>query len=227
MLNEVVTVTLTDDGPNARCDVSVDGSQLALGGHANEFFMALFVVHSRQLTGTAFRPSRVWFAHPRPADMRALIDLFQTTTIAFDRPTNGFEIPREHLEARMLSADPALLSALDNHAETLLKAHRGPPGFLAEVQRTVREALTDGAPTLGEVAERLGTRPRTLQRRLAEAGTSFQRLVDTVREELARMYLAERTPLDQVAYLLGYAEMAAFRRAFKRWTGRTPRSWTG
>jgi len=65
---------------------------------------------------------------------------------------------------------------------------------------------------------------RTLQRRLAEQGTTFQEVVDEVRRELARKYLQDRAlGVTEVAYLLGFSELSAFDRAHRRWTGKAPR----
>ena len=65
--------------------------------------------------------------------------------------------------------------------------------------------------------------PRTLQRRLADEGARFHDLVDELRRELALEYVRDRRrPLGEIAYLLGYAELSPFLRAFKRWTGKTP-----
>jgi AraC-like DNA-binding protein len=77
---------------------------------------------------------------------------------------------------------------------------------------------------LSESARRLGLSARTLQRRLAGEGASFEQLVDAVRSELAARYLEDRRlSLNDVAFLLGYSDVGAFHRAHKRWTGKTPR----
>jgi AraC-like DNA-binding protein len=65
--------------------------------------------------------------------------------------------------------------------------------------------------------------PRTLGRRLAEEGTTFSELLDDLRRQLALRYVGTETHgLSEVAFLLGFSDVAAFYRAFKRWTGRTP-----
>ena len=90
----------------------------------------------------------------------------------------------------------------------------------------IRSALHGGVPGVAEVARRLQTSERTLQRRLAEQGTSFQRLVDEVRADMARRYLRHTAvELVEVSYLLGFTHPNSFFRAFKRWTGRTPESY--
>jgi AraC-like DNA-binding protein len=73
------------------------------------------------------------------------------------------------------------------------------------------------------VAKKLGLGPRTLQRRLKEYGADFKTLVDDTRRRFSLNYLRDRKhTLTEIAYLLGYSEVSAFNRAFKRWTGSTP-----
>mgnify|MGYP001946743321 CR=1 FL=1 len=64
---------------------------------------------------------------------------------------------------------------------------------------------------------------RTLQRRLAEEGTSFRTLLLEVRRELAERYISDpHMPLAEISYMLGFADSSSFSRAFKRWTGEPP-----
>src|SRR5690606_13027510 len=92
----------------------------------------------------------------------------------------------------------------------------------------IRAALLEafergGLPELPDVAQRLNLGPRTLQRRLAAAGTAWQALVDDVRRERALYWVRETDrPLAEIADVLGYAESRSFIRAFRRWTGETP-----
>jgi AraC-like DNA-binding protein len=80
-----------------------------------------------------------------------------------------------------------------------------------------------GILTLEDVAANFNTSPRSLQRRLQEENVSFQQLADDVRKSLALRYLATRThPVKEISAILGYNELSAFSRAFKRWTGKTP-----
>jgi AraC-like DNA-binding protein len=82
--------------------------------------------------------------------------------------------------------------------------------------------VTTGDVRIDVVARRLATTPRTLQRRLARAGTSFDVLCDQARKEAADAYLSDTTlSIAEVTYLLGYSEPTAFHRAFKRWHGDT------
>jgi AraC-like DNA-binding protein len=99
----------------------------------------------------------------------------------------------------------------------------GQDDWLAGLRSSVAESLCDGAPTIRTTSKRLGLSVRTLQRRLEQHDVDFRSLVAETRHELAKRYLAENTAnLTEIAFLLGYSELSAFDRAFRRWTGSTP-----
>ncbi len=95
--------------------------------------------------------------------------------------------------------------------------------LLASVRRVIGESLRDGDPKLVQVAKKLAVSPRTLQRQLKESGVDFKALADDTRRRFSLNYLRDRkNSLTEIAYLLGYSEVSAFNRAFRRWTGLTP-----
>jgi AraC-like DNA-binding protein len=120
--------------------------------------------------------------------------------------------------------DPPLRRWLERQAEDLLAHQPRSDDVRDQVRRILAAQSTAGDLRVGTVARRLATTPRTLQRRLAAAGTSFEALCDDTRRQAADGYLADTTlSLAEVAYLLGYSEPAAFHRAFRRWhPGTTP-----
>jgi AraC-like DNA-binding protein len=78
-------------------------------------------------------------------------------------------------------------------------------------------------PAIGVVARQLTLAPRTLQRRLAAEGVSYQQLVDVVRREAAERLLTDASmSIGEIGYLLGFSEPSAFHRAFKRWHSLAP-----
>ncbi|WP_420149660.1 AraC family transcriptional regulator [Spirosoma sp.] len=80
-----------------------------------------------------------------------------------------------------------------------------------------------GIPSLEEIAANFNTSSRSLQRKLQEEGVTYQQLADSIRKSLAVHYLESgKYPIKEISYLLGYNELSAFSRAFKRWTGSTP-----
>ena len=105
-------------------------------------------------------------------------------------------------------------------ALALLKL-RGADTIVASVQNIVW-ANVQRTPSLDAVAEQLGINARTLRRRLQERGSSFQRILDSVREAVARDYLVNtELSIDQIAALVGFSEPTTFRSTFKRWTGQS------
>ena len=96
-------------------------------------------------------------------------------------------------------------------------------GVLASARRAVAESMREGHPYLTRVAKKIAMSPRTLQRQLKEQGMDFKKLVADTRRRFALSYLGNRSnTLTEIAFLLGYSEVSAFNRAFKRWTGSTP-----
>lgn len=124
--------------------------------------------------------------------------------------------------AMIPEADEMLYRALKDHFERL-PGNASPNTLVAEVRRTVAEFIKDGKPELKRVAGALKLGPRTLQRRLQKCGVDFKELANEVRCQLAMSYLTDdKKTLTEIALLLGYSEVSAFNRAFKRWTNKTP-----
>lgn len=219
LLNELVEVTLVE-GREVTVEQRIRGEPLCVGRHGNEFFLALLLSQSRQLAARPFAPTRAWLAHPRPRDVSELAALLGTDRLAFDRERNGMALPRAVMDLPLQTHDPALLALLDRQAEEALALRGSPSRFLGQLRQQIRDRLREGLPPLAEAARALHMSPRTLQRRLADEGTTWNALVDEVRQELARRWVAEGArPLGEIAFLLGYSELSAFLRAFKRWTG--------
>ncbi|MGH8853481.1 MAG: helix-turn-helix transcriptional regulator, partial [Telluria sp.] len=122
---------------------------------------------------------------------------------------------------------PSLYPVLRRHAERLLDQRSATgDGILVQVRAAVLHDLARGQARLPAVAGRLGMSSRTLQRKLAGAGASFQQLLDGVRYDLARDYLRRRElSLVDIAFLLGYQEQSAFSHAFREWSGTNPGAW--
>jgi AraC-like DNA-binding protein len=193
------------------------------GRHANEFFLGLLVLTARAFTGTAFVPLRAWFTHPAPPDTRELAEVLGTDALEFDRPTNGLAVAAAELARPILSADGELLAVLDRAAAQQIKlARQDSTGAL--VAQFVYRTLQAGNPVeLADACAALDTHPRKLQRNLADEGRSFGDIVDSVRLDLARIFLLEdRGSLETLAAELGYSDLRAFLRAFQRWTGGPP-----
>jgi AraC-like DNA-binding protein len=225
LFNEHVVVTFEEDGGHGTISQAIQGRPLCIGRHGNEFFVASVLTRARRALGKRLVPQRVFFAHPRPADISALVELFGTSSLSFGAERNGFSVGRPDLDTPLATRDPALRALVEAYAEGELE-RRGRPaggGVIAQVRHRVRVALPTGTPALAQIAKELKMSARSLQRRLGEHDTSFQAVVQGAREDLARTWVASGDrPLGEVAYALGYTELAPFVRAFRRWNGDTP-----
>ena len=187
------------------------------------------IVHAaRIVTGKRTVPRAVRFTHAAPRD-RSHHDTFFGCAVEFGAARNELELSPEDLALALPRADPQLGAYLRQAASEALARRGGDVDAASPIERAraiMAEDLPRALPTLETVAKRLAISPRTLRRRLEEAGTSFRELLDDTRAELARGYVRDRRiPLAEVAFLLGFSEPSTFHRAFKRWTNVTPAAW--
>ncbi len=164
-------------------------------------------------------PKAISFRHDSPADVSRHVAYFKIAP-RFAQRTNTMTFALADLDRRFVTADPGLLPHLVRHAEDCIA--KMPRAADDDVRRAVIAALGAGDPAIERVAERLGKSARTLQRELQAEDTSFKEVVDATRLDLANRYLADPAlSLTETAFLLGYSELSAFSRAFRRWTGET------
>lgn len=190
--------------------------------HVVERTLTVLMMFGRQLTGIEWTPLAVHFQHPSPPDQNEHRRIFRTQ-VYFGQSENILLVSRDVLNLPNRRADPELCRYLQRHADNLLAQYARPVTFVEQVRCQVLEGLRRQDVNAANLARQIGMSPRTLHRRLQEHGTSYQALLDTVRCELARSYLGERhLAIEEVAFLLGFAETSTFYRAFKRWTGITP-----
>ncbi|WP_224242227.1 AraC family transcriptional regulator [Hyalangium gracile] len=227
LLNDRMVASFEEDAAAGTFTYGVPGEPLSYGRHANEFGLALFVHVGRQLAGQPWSPLAVTFAHPAPRDFSPLTAHFGVVP-SFGGGMNVLTLAATTLDLPVVSADPVLLSVLERAAGTPPPREAAPPDFVQRVHEAIRATLRDGAPKMETVARQLHVSARTLQRRLAEHHTTFQDAADAVRSELARQYLKDpHLGVSEVAFRLGYSDLSTFDRAFKRWTGMTPREFRG
>jgi AraC-like DNA-binding protein len=195
------------------------------GLHAHQYALAYVLTVARRDTGQGIVPVRAWFAHARPPDLAPVHRFFATRDLTFGHEDSGFAIPLPLLELPMKTGDARLLATADDLARAALRAQPRATELEARVAQKVEALLSAGA-TIGAVAEAMHMSARTLQRRLESEGASFSEIVDGVRDRLARRWLGDPgRSLAEIGFALGFSDLAAFSRAFKRWTGKPPGAW--
>jgi AraC-like DNA-binding protein len=146
-----------------------------------------------------------------------------TQNVSFNAPVNAMIIPAEFLGRINPDADPRLFAMMSAQLDAMELRGTDLSDPVAAIRFQVVENLAGNTPTLASEAERLGMSPRTLQRRLTDAGTSMQAIIDECRREMAARLLSETTlTLSIITYKLGFSAPAAFTRSAIRWFGMTP-----
>jgi AraC-like DNA-binding protein len=186
------------------------------------------------LAGRPLSPRAVSFAHASDADP-AEYERVLGVTPRFCAPANIATLDAMLLAMPVPNADAGLFPLLRQHAERMLQERdHDRDGLVGQVQAAVvrkllpavHDPLAREPVRLAGIAADLQLAPRTLQRKLAEAGSSFQQVLDGARHALAMEYLRrDGLSLVDIAFLLGFQEQSAFTHAFREWSGMNPGAW--
>ncbi|MEN2792240.1 AraC family transcriptional regulator ligand-binding domain-containing protein [Sphingomonas oligophenolica] len=197
-------------------------SNLGVNDQANQQALMLIVKLLRSVGGPDFALSHVEIAvDARPSDVAEIEDIVGCR-IRNRAPNNAIGFPKHALEMPIPSANRLLYRLLGGYLDRVKQANR--ITLTDRVRNYIRGALPTGTCSIERCADKLGMSVRTLQDRLAHDGGSFTQVMEQQRMTLAEIYLRrENATLDEVAEWLGYGEQTSFGRAFKRWTGTTPR----
>lgn len=189
---------------------------------ALDFFFATCTLYTRSCVGSDIRPRAVHLRRQAPADTSAYERLFGAP-VHFGMACDEIIFDASLVDRPVRTHDPALATVLGRHLGNMREREPGADDLLGHVRLQVRAQLHLGPPALEQVADALGFGSRSLQRRLRERGVTYQELVDaTRREEALRRVRGETGILTGLAFDLGFSEVSAFYRAFRRWTGTTP-----
>lgn len=184
--------------------------------------LAQHATHIKDVLGqNSPAPSKASVPYPLPRHV-ALYRKYLGCDCSFNQPVPALAYPRSMLELRPPMAHGLSFQILRQTCERILTEVANSTGIAAQVYEIV--ASTPGhCPTMEFVADRLATTVRTLHRRLKSEESSFARISDSVRCNLAKEYLrTTRLSTEDLAELLGFRDVANFRHAFRRWTGTTP-----
>ena len=188
----------------------------------SDYIAAIMVRACRDLVRKRISPRRVEFIHARP-NGRVDYEGVLGCPVSFQAPWDALVFDSDTLATPVIGADDRLLKALEAACARILGPTPAARDLVHDVRELMLDGLSRGSATLDAIAGTLGLGAKTLERRLATHGTSFTKLLDGLRADLARQYLAETDfRLEQIAFLVGYSEPAALVRAFRRWTGTTP-----
>ncbi|MNJ06526.1 HTH-type transcriptional regulator VirS [compost metagenome] len=189
----------------------------------NALTLAVFAQGIRQLHNVDLLPLEVGLQIPRPANTQAYEDVLGGT-VRYDQPINRMSYP-----ATLLEQPVAVEQRWRNHLTLQWRTgwQRLAPNNLArQVESAIDALLPTGECNLAMVAKLVEMHPRSLQQRLQTQNSSFAHTLKSARLRLAKHHLTSSTiDLTTLALNLGFADLTAFSRAFKQWTGMSPRKW--
>jgi AraC-like DNA-binding protein len=198
-----------------------------LGRYVHELALAYAIEQVRAGVQT-LSPLRVWFNHARPSEIVGLREYFRThgiDGIVFGSDESGLAFAPGDISRSMRLSDPCTVDTIAPLVEAEIASRPKGTSFAERLTDHIARSLPHECD-MGEVACAMHMSPRTLQRRLEQEETQFTEVLDRARLRVASRLLAEpEVTVTDVAFRLGFADLATFSRAFKRWTGKPPGQW--
>ncbi len=223
IVNEAIRVQLVRRSDDLVIDVHVVGVLRLQAGQNAELAVAVILKALREITGRNVHPTKITLVHMRNSDSPEF-ERFCGCEVEFGGSSDQLVFSNESLATPLITEDMHLLDALRPICDEAAKQRETAPGSLrALVENEALMLLPHGKAQRHNVAKKLAMSPRTLARRLAGEGTTFEEIVDELRRSLALQYIKSQSiSLSQIAWVLGYEGAASFNHAFRRWTGRPP-----
>jgi AraC-like DNA-binding protein len=189
-----------------------------------EYMAAIVLKFVDWITAAHLRPGEVRFRHP-PAGERSEYERILGCPVKFQHADSELVMPQVSLDEPSVYGNPEIAQLHEEHAERHLAALED-QSTARRVKTILLSHLDRGPCELRDAARSLHMSPRTLQRRLAAEGATYNATLDAVRRELCLHHLAStHASLAEIAYIAGFSGESAFSRAVRRWTGQTPREY--
>jgi AraC-like DNA-binding protein len=187
-----------------------------------EMQMGVHLSLHRDIMGSAFVPREITLTYSRADDFH----LFEELTgckVRFEQAANQFVFDAQWMDRPATLGNRTTYAAVVSVCDELLADLSLRTGAAGRIRACLLQDIA-GRPTFAATAKLLGTPTRTLRRQLEQQGTSFRKLVDELRAQVAVKYLRDTAMTNEdIAVAVGFSDTANFRHAFRRWTGKTPR----
>jgi AraC-like DNA-binding protein len=209
-VGELAIMTWQADTPDHYCRQDMDRTLAAALSRARHFIYP--GIHAEWVD----------IAHPQPA-YAAEYEKLLGGPIRFDCPATRLAFDSRHLCRPIPHRNPYVYSAVLKQVNTLLARLRPKRSFGRTIRRLISMQMSTDRIDADSLAKQCHMSRQTLYRKLKKEGLGFHELVEQVRKDKALRYVAaDRYALGEIAFLLGFSELSAFSRAFKRWTGIAP-----
>jgi len=222
IVNQAASMSFYEEGETATLAFRFESPELYCIPEM-ERMMSSALARCRYLVGDAMTPRRFNFQHACPEYVSSYESVFKAS-LNFDQEESAIVFDRSLLDTKIKHRNPYLMNVMTSYAEKLLQNIQPSSEVQKSVRVFIRKHLSD-APEMDvkRAAKALNMSRHTLYRKLKKEDVSFQSLVEQVRREEAEVHLKDnKISISELAYLLGFSELSAFSRAFKRWTGESP-----
>jgi AraC-like DNA-binding protein len=230
-LNRYGRLVVEFDGPHDRFKVAhKDGGLWAVDNRENpnlfpeltESTFARMICAPRRFGVTQIAKA-VHVTHPAPV-YRAEYERIYGAPVTFEADWNAVQLDEKWMTYKIALQPRYVFGILSEHADALLKSLEDSKSTRGRVESLLMPILHKGDANMDAIAGKMGLSRQTLFRQLKAEGTTFEKVLDELRHQLALQYLSgKKASVNETAYLVGFSEPAAFSRAFKRWTGTSPR----
>jgi AraC-like DNA-binding protein len=220
MLCSAIECWLQESGPTIWfCQRFLGGADYAGCDQVEAYGLTRMIQGVRDVVDPDWCPDHIRIPAHAGAAIRH-VDALSETRIDYTDDFSAMAIPRNLLPKEL----PGARSRGSGNAKTVPSMENPPSSLIDSISLLIQTLATEGAPNLRRVADAVGTSGRSLQRRLAESGVTFSEVAAQTRLSLAREMLLDRSvKIIDVGFELGYSDPANFTRAFRRWTGVSPR----
>lgn len=216
-------VTSSVDGPFATLGYAMLAGQVPGSSQIYAAAIGIGINIMRALHGPRWKPSGVYLACRRPVDVRPYRQALQCP-VTFDAEFTALLFPSRDLARPVASADSTRMKALKEMLDTVVARHDF--DFPGQVRRTIQSLVLQRKCSLDRVASTFGMHARSVNRMLAQAGTTYRDLkTESIRNIALRLIADTDISLAEISEVLGYAEASVLAHAFKRWTGMSPSMW--
>lgn len=217
--NEAVKLEIQERGKSIRVQFHLLGGQKS-GRHMIESYYSAIRTHFHHLTDHKLVYQKVGLAFSlgkNSSEYEKILGIIPEST-----SENYLEFSADYFALPILNSDPNLIQFFEKTLHEKMSSSES-LSLLRKVKQELIKRLSNGSPrTILEISKQFGMSERNLQAKLEQEGTTFREVHDQVQADFATRFLGSGSPTSEVAYLLGFAEVAAFQRAYKRWTGITP-----
>lgn len=195
--------------------------------HIVEAVFAGWISFGRTIVGWPVPIKKIHLQHSKPQGRNEHQSTLIDCAIIYDQPVNAIEFDQKWLSLPLAQAQQAVYKTLLMEAEKIIQQIQSAPTyFTAQIKQLITQNLYQGTLSIDTIAQQLNVSRRTLQRHLNQENIQYRELVEQSKQAMAKKLLQEnQLPLTTVAGILGFSEQSSFNRAFKRWTGLSPKSY--